>query len=207
MIKSDDIELNVNICCCICLNNENIKKCLYEDKITHIPCTCHYYMHKSCYDKTDKTKCVICKNPYKYEWGSYPDHILEPNCFYKLINFPYLKIFKIQYEACNFYCKKNNSCCWNLIVDFCFGFSLLLKLALIFFLITYTLGYFVNFLWALFFCDISNRGCFIEPTNGLIIVLGTATFAVCLPCVGICVWYYDNNRNRMTISRITPIEN
>ena len=207
MIKTNDIELNISTTCCICLSDKNIQKCLYKDKITHIPCTCNYYMHKSCYNKTDKINCIICKSQYKYTWGSYPGHILELKGCYKIINFPYLKSIKTQYEACNFYCKKKNSCCWNIFIDVCFGFTMFLKLSLIFFLTTYTLGYFSNFLWALFFCDINNSGCFIEPHNGLIIVLGIGTFAGCLPCIGICFWHFENNRITSSSSRIAPIEN
>ena len=209
MTEITDIELYVEEPhCCICLSKSNIKYCFHTDKITHIPCTCNVYLHEKCFNKTDISQCIICKKPYQYTWGNYPDHELQHNCCYKIINFPYFTTIKKQYKACEYYCKIKNCCCWNMIVDFLFSLSLLLKFGLAFFLITYIFGYLTNFIWAIIFCNITDPSCFLQPNNGLIILLGVGGLAVCTPCFTLCNCCYEKYfKYHMTSSRVLPIQN
>ena len=69
-----------NPVCCICLESENIKKCLFVDKIKHLPCRCNIYAHKYCFNRTDKIKCFICRKEYEVAWGYHPDNPPKLNC-------------------------------------------------------------------------------------------------------------------------------
>ena len=59
--------------CIICLEEGVVKK----EELYRIPCTCKIYCHKSCFEKTDQSRCFVCKNPYDYEWGIIPDQLSE----------------------------------------------------------------------------------------------------------------------------------
>ena len=209
MSVTTDIELDLNPSCCICLSNEPIKDCCYKDTIRHLPCSCNMYVHESCFFKTDITKCIICKNRYEYTWGNHPTHKKKLNCFKKILNYPYLNSIKKQYKACEYYCKIKRCCCWNIFIDFLFMISLFFKFTLMFFVCVYIFGYFMNFIWALLFCDISKTGCFIEPNNGLIILIGIGSIVLCMPCFGLCFCLYETHfkHHFPARRRVMPIQN
>lgn len=213
MEKNTEIDIDVNENnsldppkCCICLSDENINICCQTDKITHIPCNCNYYAHKKCFDKTDTTKCIICKHPYTYTWGNYNGYERPLRLCEKILNYKHCLFVKNNYDACNYFCKKKNYCCWNTLIDFLFIMSMVIKFVLFFFLIIYISGYIVNFLWALIFCDVSKSKCYISPNNGVIVILGAVGIAIFMPfywCFSyIASIYCNNNCSRL---RIIPV--
>ena len=73
--------------CCICLERDDIVSCCFRDKIRHIPCNCNMYCHKYCFEKTNTTKCMICKQEYLVSWGQDPNKPKKKNhCNYYLNN-------------------------------------------------------------------------------------------------------------------------
>ena len=181
--------------CCICLESENIKKCLFVDKIKHLPCRCNIYAHKYCFNRTDKIKCFVCRKEYEVAWGYHPDNPPKLNrCESWFFNTKrrartYKNCLKILcYRTEMFvlklfhYCYSPNTgseildCLLNLLWFIC---VLFLMLALVFIILLIG-GYFFN----LFVCVVNSFECRLWfPTGGWFFVAGlVGIFLIALIC-------------------------
>ena len=192
--------------CCICLEEEDIKKCLFVDKIRHIPCNCNVYAHKSCFNKTDKLNCLVCHNRYQITWNQY-QKLKSPskcNCIYIKL---YLK-YKLKSKITSFLFEIKNSN--NPVYKKCYHIChLLFNILAAGFFIWFSLligGYLFNAIICIIFYDYVNTDlCWLTPSDPFLYLVGiVGVFIIFYLCGCICLCCICFNKDSATY-RISPI--
>ena len=194
-----DISNNKPICC-ICLENNDIKTCCFTDKIKHIPCKCNVYTHKFCFDKTDKSKCFICKQNYLIDIESDItlswNNLSIENCsaFFKLflkkkytgIKISLQKISRIVekrliklFNFSHFKHSTNNWLCVNFFC-YCIYYLFFTIILIIGFIICFIIGgYYINAFICLLHPDIFEpKSCWLNPQNPMLYLWGFIGFPI-----------------------------
>ena len=185
-MSHNDEQTNV---CCICLEEEDIKNCLFVDKIKHIPCNCNVYAHKICFSKTDQINCLVCHNQYLVSWNDYQMESSNKCQFFRdFIFLCLLKCNKIYYYRCNRQ-RANRNCLSNALYFFfesLFYFLIGIIGIWIFLIIG---GYFFNAIVCLFNPYLKYNGsCFLNPLNPLFYLFGLFG-TICLVLICCCCTY------------------
>ena len=193
--------------CCICLEAHDIVSCCFRDKIRHIPCDCNIYCHKYCFEQTNKTNCIVCKEKYILSWGEDPNNPKKPNCFIKnkkKIKAKYI-LGKISLQRQNRRLEKSVRNCMNKLYFPDFGnccldicamttYSIVVLVILIAGIMSALMigGYYLNIILCILFGLWENKYFCLLPTNdGTLYLLGIigfpllmCTFACCFCCCG-----------------------
>ena len=191
--------------CCICLEENDIKSCCFKDKIRHIPCSCNMYCHKYCFNQTNGTHCIVCKEKYVLSWGEDPNNPKKSNCFIKM-----KKMIKKKYILGKISLQKQNRKLENCVIkvlnilhypDFgncCLDICAMTSYSIIvlMFLITGIMsalmigGYYFNIiLCTVFDAWEDKRFCLLSTSDGMLYLMGIIGFPLFLAnitCFYIC---------------------
>jgi hypothetical protein len=192
--------------CCICLEEEDIKNCLFVDKIRHIPCNCNVYAHKICFSKTDQINCLVCHNRYQVSWNQYQRSNYKRYCSCNHIKI-YLK-YKLRHNIITFLSNMRNSeneyikKCYYFF-EFLIGFTITIFIIWFFLLIG---GYFFNAIICLLFYDyIKTDLCWLKPSQPLLYLFGVLGMFIAIYCFGFFSLCCILIRRNSDTYRIVPI--
>ena len=192
--------------CCICLEEEDIKNCLFVDKIRHIPCNCNVYAHKSCFSKTDQINCLVCHNRYQVSWNQYQRSNNRRICSCNHIKI-YIK-YRLKRKINTFLSNIKNS--ENEYIKKCYSFlnllfNLIISSIIIWFLL-FLGGYFFNAIMCLLFHDyVKTELCWLSPTHPLLYLFGIAGLFISIyifGCISLCCICFHKHADTY---RIVPI--
>ncbi len=188
--------------CCICLEKDDIVSCCFRDKIRHIPCKCNMYCHKYCFEKTNTTQCMICKQEYQYSWGQDPNKPKKKNyckIFKKYIKKKYI-LGKISLQKQNRRVEKNlincmtnlyhpdfGNCCLDMIAATTYSIILLIVCITTVMCCLMIGGYYLNFIiCTLFGMWDNNYFCLLPLDDGALYILGILGFLLLLSNISCC---------------------
>jgi len=206
--------------CCICLESNDIVSCCFKDKIRHIPCKCNMYCHKYCFEQTNTTHCMICKQEYTFSWGENPNKPKKKKCCVgcykktkKKIKAKYI-LGKISLQKQNRRLEKSVRNCMhklyypdfgNCCLDMCAAtsYSIIVLMLLITVVVSALMvgGYYLNIILCMLFNLWENTYfCLLPTSDGMLYLLGLigfpllmCSFACCFCCCG-PLFANDNNK-------------
>jgi len=188
--------------CCICLECDDIVSCCFRDKIRHIPCNCNMYCHKYCFEKTNTTKCMICKQEYLVSWGQDPNKPKKKNhckIFKKTIKKKYI-LGKISLQKQNRRLEKSiincmnklyhpdfGNCCLDMCAATCYSIVVLVVSTAIIMFCLMIGGYYLNIILCILFNLWGNKYfCLLSTNDGLLYLLGIIGFPLLMCSFGCC---------------------
>ncbi len=192
--------------CCICLESNDIVSCCFKDKIRHIPCKCNMYCHKYCFEQTNTTHCMICKQEYTFSWGENPNKPKKKKCCdgcykktKKKIKAKYI-LGKISLQKQNRKLEKSIINCMSKLYHPDFGNCCLDMCAATFYSIIVLLvtiatvmaclmvgGYYLNIILCILFSLWENTYfCLLSTNDGLLYLLGIIGFPLLMCTFGCC---------------------
>ena len=190
--------------CCICLEKNDIVSCCFRDKIRHIPCKCNMYCHKYCFEQTNTTHCMICKQEYEFSWGEDPNNPKKCKCinlknFKKIIKKKYI-LGKISLQKQNRRLEKSiiicmnklyhpdfGNCCLDMCAATCYSIIILLVSTATIMLCLLIGGYYFNIILCTLLGIWENTYfCLLSTNDGLLYLLGIVGFPLLMCTFGCC---------------------